>query len=1767
MARIFNYLVTALALGLNIMSTAHNIIEEITENPIQKAVTGQFNHFEVLDIEATNSTTSKLYWISNYSSYLFSMETNPNGVISTGCRISVDKENWIILGGSFSTLNGTKVSNIAAVNKYGLLYDMKGGVDGKVDYLFCDNTSGFIYVFGNFTNVNAYSFSSPIYPSFPGAAMFSLMYKQWKYFPFSGLNGDVKAATRSLKTNLLWFAGNFTSTMDGITNDDYINLPVDLSHAVITATNSSKKHSDPYSLVCNPGNNKNNNGWVAENYSPASISFEFDSKLNVSMISIKNNKLKIYGTKVISFYSKINSTLVLLEMLSMNQDTMGLELCTSCTVFEDPDKISTFAFPEPMELDNIIINATEWYGKGVGLGKFEIFQTNPTIHPNGKLNLSKCKKTFSSFKQISKIGDWVEVKGGKSNQSFLESSLLTANKPSIGYLPSIILSPFIASYGLYDVYMTIPACSNAAECRARAAIKAQVGLNKDSSDVLASNVFNISVDNDAEYLLYSGFIPPSGFGNDFYISIAYNLTENNIKDIIGKKILAGNVKLIRKNSFKNLYGLIMLNSEYDPGLSKDVVEFDFPAISLPKESFISSVVGFNDTVYFVSDLKNSTQQIFSVNITEDKIISQTPVPGKINSMRIFNNNYIYAGGSLFNSSDRSGNIYGLSRIDLQKSKSGSSDSLEILPDFKGSVLSLLSRTTSFTFNNILSFIGSFSPTIKNQTSTPSYFIGHYNVSSNVWLDPTFLEVAPTMACYDLEGIALSSNSISKLSLYANGFSIFSGRFLGNQTKLENQNLVSFLTPSQSLFSETAQNYTMIESFVYFKGTPIVGGYFSNGVFQNIAKYSKKTDEFQKMKISDLLDFGDFNPKNKFGMINDLFLSNSILAISGVGSTQVSYPRAKTRIDNFKALSNNSKADAFNTTKKDQKLSFNGFTVYDLSKNKVEYNLELESDEYNTLNQTFEFKKAIVNLDQHGFIVAGKFPSNLMNGCENLCEFKLLQKRWVNIGGNIITGEINSMTIYSERVFIAGDLKVKDNPDPQYFVNLDFIRSKGFFVNVFNTSEIITGPVQHISYYKDSNLFITGKSAKDNSTFLVEYDGTNFNSFNMSGIVVSDLNEVSVLDFYVISEKSRRAPLLTGKFTLKGTDERLVTCSAILYVNGKWLPYIKVFNADGSYGVIKKARNLDKPSTYYNLKPSILKTYLILLISSIVCYLFLILIMGLFSIKKLSHTSYTDVHNEDYDSGEEYTTPKAEEISKFGFSTRFIDGKSFNDKKNSMGTLLSHSINEDNLYHASMFDFTSSNKVGTNQLFDLAEGNEYTSKHDSDISRLSEDKTELFKSKKFFKSKQSTSVGRATAHNITTIANNRFLEGNINSQSQPNVLNVQDSVGFVRGVSVPFTKVTDTEDVDISENVSWVPDSLEETNPQGHEHESNLPDSNTNSKIPNDQYIGLMPLSQCDFSAQVTKNIERLDPGNISKDIASPSHGYFENPDDELGQAGNRDTVSTLDTKDNLLSEKYQNNSYDESKNSEDSIHSEKPNLDSKTKQLLGAQNDDFLFNVQFGDTSHDFRDLSAPVLPLSNPSEFHSPKYCSLFYPDDDLIKKGAFDKTLGAPNLGSKVFESPTSSAAFTPNILSFQTGSSHSNFERPRKSEHEGRTEHLERNEDAGESIGEGLLTNTGFFDEYKKDEAFFIRKESLRKLEKAKAMNSLIQRSNLNEYPKYLANYDFNSGIENELSFSLGDIIYVTDMSDGVWWTGIVERGFGRPLCRGIFPRSYVSKITES
>ncbi|PVU96751.1 hypothetical protein BB561_000989 [Smittium simulii] len=1133
---------------------------------------GEFSSLEINNIGFTDNTSHKLSWISSYSSMFSDFEVNPNGRIIDGCRIKEGNKDWIIVAGNFSSINSKPVGNIASVNMDGQFNDMNGGLNGPITGLLCDNVTDSVYVFGDFTSTRFPQDAFPIKPAVIKVARFDFTSNSWKSLPFVGLDGVVNSMKKTSDNQSLWIAGNFNKTMDGDYDNDYFFRPIDLNGAEFTVTNGTKEKSfkNINNIICNNPETTFKSSWMSQNNSPSSIFIDFISNINASMVSIYNTQKRDTGSKFIKFYHLKNSTMVPLTMQYHNTTSNSIKACDECYISYGTNEPHNFLFSSVIELNNLSINITDWYGENAGLSRIEIYQKNSVVHPNDKLNLGKCSDKNFDMKQVQKVGKWIEKKTQDTGMSYLEAEPMRSFNSLIDAPRSFILQPLIAVNAHYDVYLDIPKCTKDLDCSKRTTVNVQVKIFGDNDISMSETTIDQNTESDQTVLVYSGYLPKSSKINSVAVILSANTKSNDFKLETSKSIVVGDLKVIRRASFDNLPNLLKLDLNYRTSSTKDA--YSKPDVELSTNSSIVQIAPYKNGLFFLNKTADSDNQLYYYNPNNENKLVNIDIPGKVYSTSMYYDT-LYLGGELIDGNSTEKNIKGLAKLDIDDKDTNPIYKVQVLTDFNGTISSFVHSDSTLSQQKYLAFIGSLNQTDRSYNFNSDNIIGLFDIQNNSLLNPVLLNSKPTMLCFNSTNLVISGTSAKNISIISDSISVFNDFESQSKDMMTNSNRLPFYTTYNKLNSTL--NKPIITSSVTNDDYEIVGGFFKFDNIQNIAKLYTPKNTFSSIGLEDKLDFGLFDNEYQYGKINQLMLSRDLLLIIGNPakeslSSNIDSNNTIQEIKELKERENSDKIDnSINISKKNS--IFQGFTIFDISKKKILYNFQPQNQNNNT---AFNFNNALVNFDQSGFLVSGNFLPDDMGGCKNFCEFKYNHDKWESVGDNLITGQINSMTNYNEKIYLAGDLTIKGVNSKKYFVQLDFKRKTGFLVNQVDYKDYIVGPVLFMSHYL-SKFFIAGyKNSNSSTPYLVNFDGEKFEKINLSNLTITKLTGISVVNQVMPDGEYSACPVLLGNFKFtKSSDAQ--NCSAVININNVWHPYIRAYNVNGSNGVLKEIRNSDK----------------------------------------------------------------------------------------------------------------------------------------------------------------------------------------------------------------------------------------------------------------------------------------------------------------------------------------------------------------------------------------------------------------------------------------------------------------------------------------------------------------------------------------------------------------------------------------------------------------
>lgn len=312
----------------------------------------------------------------------------------------------LFVGGSFSSLGGVDAQNVALVDLgSGTVSTLGSGVDGAVNALFCNGTSGEVWLGG------AFSSSSSGDGSGRGVAVWSVADRSFTATAFGGfLSGEVESIVPSAANNSLVFAGSFGTTGaagSGLANGTAAagsgSLPVPQTSvyspgstpftasltplvlgpsASISASPASSLagFSDANVLLC-PRGGSDPSSWLAGAGQNALITVDLGQGAVVATgLRIGNTFIANRGTTAFSAVSIPNNEL--LELSYVNPATGSNQTCTSpCPLSTNASvPFQDFLFVGGSRaLSGFQMTLLEWTGDGPGLHLLELLSAGQSL--------------------------------------------------------------------------------------------------------------------------------------------------------------------------------------------------------------------------------------------------------------------------------------------------------------------------------------------------------------------------------------------------------------------------------------------------------------------------------------------------------------------------------------------------------------------------------------------------------------------------------------------------------------------------------------------------------------------------------------------------------------------------------------------------------------------------------------------------------------------------------------------------------------------------------------------------------------------------------------------------------------------------------------------------------------------------------------------------------------------------------------------------------------------------------------------------------------------------------------------------------------------------------------------------------------------------------------------------------------------------------------------------------------------------------------------
>ncbi|KAF9360603.1 hypothetical protein BGX26_008588 [Mortierella sp. AD094] len=304
----------------------------------------------------------------------------------------------------------------------------------------------------------------------------------WIPLPFKGLNGVVTSVTKA-SDGTFYFGGQFDTTADGESFSAPDTQLVNMDKVMVTTGNGEDPLQDR-NIICQPSPVTRGN-WIMRDNIPGYWRAEFPLLITPTLFRLWNidtteggsgGATANRGTKTFSIMAQPSNQL--LNLSYIDPETHLVQYCTTCTLLPWPTLTSVqhghqdFLVVTPVLLHAVQIDIKSWYGQGGGLGGIEVYQSEIFVRAVDALNSAS---TCSSPAAVNATND-NDNKDLRASSSFLGADWVTTNMTDgwqtvmaanvsatdggMRKQAYVDLAPYLQESGMYDVYLYTPACSS-----------------------------------------------------------------------------------------------------------------------------------------------------------------------------------------------------------------------------------------------------------------------------------------------------------------------------------------------------------------------------------------------------------------------------------------------------------------------------------------------------------------------------------------------------------------------------------------------------------------------------------------------------------------------------------------------------------------------------------------------------------------------------------------------------------------------------------------------------------------------------------------------------------------------------------------------------------------------------------------------------------------------------------------------------------------------------------------------------------------------------------------------------------------------------------------------------------------------------------------------------------------------------------------------------------------------------------------------------------
>jgi hypothetical protein len=759
---------------------------------------------------------------------------------------------------------------------------------------------------------------------------------------------------------------------------------------------------------------------------------------------------------------------------------------------------------------------------------------------------------ISSASTSTSTGSWTVTPAGQSSSEYLSADVTDSNATST----SVTFEADIKQSGNYSVLLYTPGCIPDGTCQSRGTVNV-TGTFASSTMEAAPLQTEIFQTNDFEKydVIYTGYIEANGDNFRSKVTLTPVAGQGNIK------VVASRVAFQLISSTGGLNGLY----EYDPTATGVDTNFSASTINsvgtrLDQGALISSMVSYNGTIYAAGNFSDSSFR----NIMSFSDGNATSLPGsglnsQVDSLLVLNNT-LYVGGNFTDTSTG-----GAQNLNYVAAYSLSENTWSALGGGVNgpvtSVVSLPVNTSAGTTETSVAVSGEFDQVLAfgdNSTISVSGF-AVWVPSQNNWLQ--------NLNEYQMafNGQLTASAAIGNNTTILAGSLTSDGLFSNGAVSLTDSNGLALEPFPVDILKDTTSSSLSKRDTIAQNPTGVTIGIFdtSNGRNLTILGGQFTARATNGSTIENLLFLNGSNGDAVTGLGPGVHSNSTFLSLAVQGDT---------------LFAGGTVTGAVGSSQ------LNGFVFYNLAGPSFVSPQPPALMGNNVTVSAIAARPGSTEVYFGGvFDAAGALP------CPNVCFYDMSEGQW-NRPGATLQGPVSSLQwASSTKLIAAGNLTVENNST---MIATYDSSQQTWSSMVGASSPTIPGPVTAFGpAAQDLSQFWIAGQASDGSSFLINYDGSNFHNV---GSLFDKPTTILGLQVLGLSQDHASTGLLKRDQVLLVTGQLVIpnfgNASAALYNGTAVTPFLLSATADGQAGSIHELftenQNTYSGASQFSLLPSL-----------------------------------------------------------------------------------------------------------------------------------------------------------------------------------------------------------------------------------------------------------------------------------------------------------------------------------------------------------------------------------------------------------------------------------------------------------------------------------------------------------------------------------------------------------------------------------------------------